>query len=112
MPRTTSINTMIGKYIKYYRLKAGLKVRDLCVLTGITSGHMSKIENCKTVPSPARLNKIATALNITIDDLIDGFQETSVVGIDREIMEYVSLLSTEGKETLLCLTQALLKKYT
>ena len=64
---------MIGDRIKSLRRVRKLTLKQLADQTGVSEGHMSKIENDKTQPSVAVLHRITQSLDVTIGLL---FNET------------------------------------
>lgn len=55
------------------RLRAGLTVRDLAEATGLTSSTISRLENGQIAsPRPEKLVRLASVLNLSIDDLYAG----------------------------------------
>lgn len=67
---------MIGKNIKYYRLKNGLTMKQLGELIGVTSMTISHYENGRRKPNLAASRALAAALKVRLADLIrsDGEQ--------------------------------------
>lgn len=58
--------------IRVYRELRGLSARELADKTGISAAFLSEIENGKKEGGVSTLKKIAQALGVTIDDLVDG----------------------------------------
>lgn len=58
--------------IRVYREFRGLSARELADKTGISAAFLSEIENGKKEGGVSTLKKIAQALGVTIDDLVDG----------------------------------------
>lgn len=58
--------------IRVYRELRGLSARELAEKTGISAAFLSEIENSKKEGGVSTLKKIAQALGVTIDDLVDG----------------------------------------
>jgi DNA-binding Xre family transcriptional regulator len=58
--------------IRVYRELRGLSARELAEKTGISAAFLSEIETGKKDGGVATLKKIAQALRVTIDDLVDG----------------------------------------
>lgn len=71
---------MIGDRIKSLRRIRKMTLKQLADQTGVSEGHMSKIENDKTQPSVAALHRITQSLDVTIGIL---FNETD--GEDQPI---------------------------
>lgn len=55
--------------MKEFRIRKGLKQKDLAHITGLSKGAISLFENSKKKPSMNSAFKIARALNTTIDEL-------------------------------------------
>ena len=58
--------------VRIYRELRGLSARELADKTGISAAFLSEIENGKKEGGVSTLKKIAQALGVTIDDLVDG----------------------------------------
>jgi len=58
--------------IRVYRELRGLSARELADRTGISAAFLSEIENRKKEGGVSTLKKIAQALGVTIDDLVDA----------------------------------------
>jgi len=58
--------------IRVYRELRGLSARELADKTGISAAFLSEIENGKKEGGVSTLKKMAQALGVTIDDLVDG----------------------------------------
>ena len=57
--------------IKVFRQHRGMKQKDLAKKAGTTNVYISQIENRTANASLKLLRKIAAALNVTIDDLVE-----------------------------------------
>lgn len=55
---------MAGRYIRYYRTKAGLTQEQLAIKANISQSHLSDIETCKKSPTVRVLYSIAKALDV------------------------------------------------
>lgn len=64
------INTHIGKRIAYLRKRQGLRQKDLANMAGIRCPRLSNIETGRNRPSISALVSIATALGLTLNQLI------------------------------------------
>lgn len=60
----------LGRNIKQYRMRAGLRQEDLAELTNYSDSHVGMVENGKTIPSLDMVVSIANALNVTVDQLL------------------------------------------
>lgn len=70
-----ALEKAIGRQVKHYRRQLGLTITDMCGLTGLSAGMMSKIENGNTSPSLATLRSLSTALNVPVTALFREFEE-------------------------------------
>ncbi|MEG0165387.1 helix-turn-helix domain-containing protein [Anaerorhabdus sp.] len=63
---------MISKKLIYFRKEKGLSRYKLAILANVDDGLLSKIENNQVKdPKISTVNKLAKALDVKIDDLID-----------------------------------------
>lgn len=60
---------IIALNIKIERIKKNLTQEQLAEISGISTKHITKIENGKVTPSSYLLYKIAQSLNISLDKL-------------------------------------------
>lgn len=85
----------IGKVIKEYREKNHLTMQDFADKVGLSKGYISMLERGvhpqngkEIIPSIATVNKIATAMNISIDALLettDPLQKINVCNSDGKV---------------------------
>jgi transcriptional regulator with XRE-family HTH domain len=61
----------LGKEIKKARIDQGLKQKDLQERTGLSQKYLSQIENDAVDPRVSVLKKIAQALQVSADCLLD-----------------------------------------
>ncbi len=67
----------IGENIKYIRKSKGLTQRELAEKIGVTDSAITRYEKGDREPNIETLNKIATALEVTINDLIKNEEKAS-----------------------------------
>lgn len=109
----------LGELVKKYRTEHELSLRDFSRLSGISNGYISmleKNEHPKTkkpiVPSIEKMKCIASAMNMSLDsllDVIDGDQEvsikpepTSLIKADEsELLAKYRHMNDKGKQRLL-----------
>lgn len=108
----------LGELVKKYRVEHELSLRDFSRLSGISNGYISmleKNEHPKTkkpiVPSIEKMKCIASAMNMSLDsllDIIDGDQEVSIKlepaaisNVDKTILNKYHQLNDKGKQRLL-----------
>lgn len=65
------IMTKTANQIRYYRTAAGLSQKSLAAMAGMDPAFLGHIERCLKCPTVDTLNKISTALNITLSELLD-----------------------------------------
>ncbi|MBH0173631.1 helix-turn-helix domain-containing protein [Fictibacillus sp. 23RED33] len=86
----------IGKQIKRLRLTQGLSLTKLANRAGISKGYLSSIESHKANPSAHMIQKIAKALEVPVEQLLNTqmefldpewvelFKQAKKLGIDTE----------------------------
>lgn len=62
----------IGEKIKAYRKKSGLSQKELGQKLNVSQQHIAQYENGKRAPKLDTIQKIATALNIGTNDLLES----------------------------------------
>jgi len=62
----------VGANISRIRKTAGLTIKDISIMSGVTPSLISQIENDKANPSLSTLLAISKALNIDISSIFDG----------------------------------------
>jgi len=73
IPEAFAIRLIDGENpIRVYRELRGMSARELADKTGISAAFLSEIENGKKEGGVSTLKKMAQALGVTIDDLVDG----------------------------------------
>jgi transcriptional regulator with XRE-family HTH domain len=99
----------IAVAIRMFRQKSGLSQRQLALRMAVPRTYVSKIENEKAVPTLSSLERLATALEVSVADLLRGSSRTledeiaELMG-DAFIAELVSVLpqlDTTQRSTLL-----------
>ena len=64
------INDTIGQRIAYYRKERKLSQGELVAIVGVKGNHLSLIEKGRRVPSIPMLARLASALGVTIEELV------------------------------------------
>lgn len=75
---------MIGDNIKDFRVKKNITQQELAEKLNVTRQAISKWENNKGEPDLNMLRNIATALSVTVEELIDGECTVQIQAIIRE----------------------------
>jgi transcriptional regulator with XRE-family HTH domain len=97
-PAGNHSHLQIAAAIRSLRQKSGLSQRQLALRMQVPRTYVSKIENEKAVPTLSSLQRLATALEVSVADLLKGSgrtleDEISELMQDDFISEVVSLLS-------------------
>lgn len=88
----------------------GLKQADLCRMTGIDTGLMSTYMSGKKAPSLSNAITIASALDISLDELSEIQRSADRERSDHlrdELLMYFDKLNSEGKQTAVRMVQGL-----
>jgi transcriptional regulator with XRE-family HTH domain len=91
--------------LKQARLKKGLSQSELCKLLGIHVTNISRYERGENKPTTEVLTKIANALDITTDFLMDGSIDDKAKDAisDKELLslfQRLAVLSNEKKSII------------
>jgi transcriptional regulator with XRE-family HTH domain len=57
---------IVGKKIKEIRKKKALTIQELAEISGVSEGHVSRLENGLKSPTISTLEKLANALDVPI----------------------------------------------
>lgn len=101
--------------IKKLRKDKGMSQAEISTLTGVHKAHFSRIERGKYQPSIELLKRIASALDVTTDYLLDeDIDDMTPVKIeDKTLVEKIKLIETlddEEKNAVMKIIDALLTK--
>lgn len=74
------MSPQLGNRIKYFRKRSGMSQLELETLIGTSSGSLSRIENGEVNPTKETLDKIASALRLTLKQIVylNGLQSELV----------------------------------
>jgi len=89
------VSNPISEGIKNLRSQHKLTQTKLAELAGIPRATLANMENDKSNPSISLVMKVATALGVTVDDLISKRQSIHVTEVERASMPVLHL--DEGK---------------
>ena len=70
-----TINKQLGYRIRYIRTQKGLSIEDLALEAGVNRNYLGDLERGMRNPTVVVLNKIASALNISLSELFEGIKE-------------------------------------
>ena len=78
---------MLGEVIRRERVKRGWTQRELAVATGMAQANISMLEaNRRPNPSAETLQRLASAFNITVDDLLQAANHSTDVFPAEELL--------------------------
>jgi transcriptional regulator with XRE-family HTH domain len=72
--------------LKYWRQRKAMTIRDLVQTSKVSSQTIVNIEKYGRMPQPAVIKKLATALGVRIEDLI---QENDLVAVEGKTSENI-----------------------
>lgn len=75
IPKEILLRGIISKNIKNFRKARNITQEDLSRLTGISRITIARWETCQQSTSVEHLLIIANALNVSINDLLNGWEE-------------------------------------
>lgn len=85
--------------IKKIRLEKNITLYRLSKLTGITRSYLIELENNKKFnPSLKVMHKIATALNVKVDDLF--YSELDMKSLKKEMYRRIDTYGINAKEVM------------
>jgi transcriptional regulator with XRE-family HTH domain len=73
--RDNRLEVAIGREVRNFRNKLGIKISDLAEAAGISLGMLSKIENGMTSPSLTTLQALARALSVPVTSFFHRYEE-------------------------------------
>lgn len=82
---------MLGKNLKYYRLKNNMTMKELAEKIGVTNMAISNYESGKRTPDMQILNKLAEVLNIKIMDFM-SVRDENLKFVHREFRKTSTLI--------------------
>src|SRR5438270_9354889 len=99
----------VASTIRMLRQKSGLSQRQLALRMQVPRTYVSKIENEKAMPTLSSLQRLATALEVSVGDLLKGCHRTmedDIADLMRdqfiaELMPFMDKLDAMQRSTLL-----------
>jgi transcriptional regulator with XRE-family HTH domain len=99
----------VASAIRMLRQKSGLSQRQLALRMQVPRTYVSKIENEKAMPTLSSLQRLATALEVTMGDLLKGSSRTledEIADLMRdefiaEVVQYMDKLDAMQRSSLL-----------
>lgn len=103
-----------GDNIKRIRTAKNLSQKEVLTLANLDPAQYSRIENGKTDPSINTLERISTALGVSLSELFTSTKDLKdVASIDKSIMEKVNLIESlhkDEKNTIYTMLDAFISK--
>jgi transcriptional regulator with XRE-family HTH domain len=90
--------TTLGEKIRAVRQKKGLSQIELAESASIYQKNISRYENDTTDPSASALKKIADALGVTADYLLNNSEEEIKIN-DKELLEKFEIIQNMNGKT-------------
>ena len=70
-----TVNKQLGYRIRYLREEKGLSIEALALEADINRNYLGDLERGTRNPTVVVLNKIATALKVSLSELFEGIRE-------------------------------------
>lgn len=74
----SAINATLSRYIKQYRRQKRLSLDELSRLTGVSKGMLVDIEACRANPSIGLLCRLASAIGVSVADVVNIANKPSI----------------------------------
>ena len=87
---------MVGENIRHFREKSGLSQEALAEKLNVTRQAVSNWERGKTEPDIETLHQIADTLDVTIEEIIYGYERKTTIIHNHPVTERVEKASTGG----------------
>jgi transcriptional regulator with XRE-family HTH domain len=85
VPEVVDDDQRVAAWIRAYRLRRNLTLAQLSELSGVSVGHLSRLENGSRTPTVRLLLQLARALGVSIGELVGETSEQSIVHISRSV---------------------------
>jgi len=79
----------LGDIVRKLRLQRNMTIRDLADKTNLSYAYISQIENGKRTPTVETLNKLADALGVTVQYLIDAPRSEEIEKEDELFLDMI-----------------------
>ena len=97
----------LGKNIRKYRQEKGLNQEELAELVGCTSSHIGQIENARGIPSLEMTVRIANALGVSADVLLQDVVDHANESILSELSAAIGRMPKSEQTRILNAIRAL-----
>jgi transcriptional regulator with XRE-family HTH domain len=85
VPEVADDDQRVAAWIRAYRLRRNLTLAQLSELSGVSVGHLSRLENGTRTPTVRLLLQLARALGVSIGELVGETSQQSIVHISRSV---------------------------
>jgi transcriptional regulator with XRE-family HTH domain len=85
----SKIAKKVGERIRLLRQQRGISQEQLAFKAGITPSYLGQIERGEKSPTIDSLDKVATALNVTLEELF-SFEYAHPDNVDQQIMKKIA----------------------
>ena len=99
----------IGKYIREYRLKNKMRQEDLAEKADLSVNYIGMLERGEKIPSLETFITIANSLGVSADMLLKDVLDKGYEVKDSLLGEKLSTVSTETRETIYDVADAILR---
>lgn len=86
----TALLNNFSENLKSKRKQLGLTQKELAEIVGITPKTIQNYEKKKTIPTPALMEEISIALNVSFEEMINNSELNNKV-ISAEILEKIDI---------------------
>jgi transcriptional regulator with XRE-family HTH domain len=83
VPEALADDQRVAAWIRAYRLRRNLTLAQLSELSGVSVGHLSRLENGTRTPTVRLLLQLARALGVSIGELVGETSQPSAAYVSR-----------------------------
>lgn len=87
----SKIAQLVGERIRFFRKGYGLSQEQLAFKAGLNPSYMGQVERGEKSPTIDSLEKIATALDVTLEDLCSFEYERSLKSSDSTFIDKIAI---------------------
>jgi transcriptional regulator with XRE-family HTH domain len=84
-PEQLDDDQRVAAWIRAYRLRRNLTLAQLSELSGVSIGHLSRLENGSRTPTVRLLLQLARALGVSVGELVGETPEQNTVYVSRRV---------------------------
>ncbi|MGO0062361.1 helix-turn-helix domain-containing protein [Brevibacillus fluminis] len=87
----SKIAQLVGNRIRFFRKGSGLSQEQLAFKAGLNPSYLGQVERGEKSPTIDSLEKIATALDVTLEDLFSFEYERSLKSSDSTFIDKIAI---------------------